>query len=78
MVLGVGLEPTRPFGHSHLKRARLPIPPPEQRGEKIQRNFQASRERKKQNIQRCRTFVGGQTLLGCVFACFFALNGHFA
>lgn len=28
LVLGMGLEPTR-FNHTHLKRARLPIPPPE-------------------------------------------------
>lgn len=27
LVRGKGLEPSRPFGHSHLKAARLPIPP---------------------------------------------------
>lgn len=30
LVPGVGLEPTRPYGHQHLKLARLPIPPPGQ------------------------------------------------
>jgi hypothetical protein len=27
-----GIEPARPYGHKHLKLARLPIPPPGQRG----------------------------------------------
>ena len=27
MVRSKGLEPSRPYGHSHLKAARLPIPP---------------------------------------------------
>src|SRR3569623_3242973 len=30
MVPRKGLEPSRPFGHWHLKPARLPIPPPGQ------------------------------------------------
>ena len=28
MVPRRGLEPPRPYGHMHLKHARLPIPPP--------------------------------------------------
>ena len=30
MVLKGGVEPPRPFGHTDLNRARLPIPPLEQ------------------------------------------------
>lgn len=30
MVPKRGLEPLRPYGHQHLKLARLPIPPPGQ------------------------------------------------
>lgn len=30
MVPWIGVEPTRPLGHTPLKRARLPIPPPGQ------------------------------------------------
>lgn len=31
-VPGVGLEPTRPEGHTILSRARLPVPPPRRAG----------------------------------------------
>ena len=48
LMRGKGVEPIRPFGHTVLSRARLPVPPP------AQKTFSGN----KYGWGRIRTFVG--------------------